>query len=402
MIAPPRAARIGWVALAIAACVNIAAGVVIALRDPGRAADLWTMYEWCRGWLIDRQSLYTLVDASTDYPPNAIVLLSPVALVPPRWLVPLWAAAAVVLTPVLPWLVLRAASGRRPAAQTLVVPLLLVLCWAAPRTLLQFSLLSLTLAAAALLVADTRPWLAGAALGVGLFKPHLTGPIALWMVVTGRVRQVMVAAALVAAGWAAYDARIAENPLTTAAGWWRAIGSQYAGAEGLVGHTSVRAWTQIAVADPPTADALWIAVAMVLLAATAALAWRDRARRLDAGGMALPAMFCLWSLLVTYHNGNNAILAVPAFAFLWFRPDHPSPLARWTPIAVLQAALVFDVPVRLHDVAAPAWIRIAIEHFDRIILLMTLALIAAIWWRVTTRSAGQHAAEAGVVHRADT
>ena len=141
---------------AVAAVVNLAAGVALALRDPRRASDLWTMADWCRAWLIDGASLYSAADAATDYPPNAIVLLSPLALVPPRWLVPLWTAGAVALAPVLPWLVLRCASRRRrPLA--LAVPALLYLCWAAPRTLLQFSVLSLTLAFAAILLVDSSP-----------------------------------------------------------------------------------------------------------------------------------------------------------------------------------------------------------------------------------------------------
>ena len=76
------AARGALVLLAAAACVNLGAGVVLALRDPRRASDLWTMYDWCRAWLIDGRSLYIGPEASADSPPNAIVLLSPLALVP--------------------------------------------------------------------------------------------------------------------------------------------------------------------------------------------------------------------------------------------------------------------------------------------------------------------------------
>src|SRR5258705_6028698 len=141
-----RAAHWGVIGLAAAACVNLAAGATIALRDPARASDLRMMYGWCRAWLIDGQSLYAGPEAVVDYPPNAIVLLSPLALVPARWLVPLWTAGALALAPVLPWLVLRCAARRGQPALAAAVSALLYLCWAAPRTLLQFSLASLTLA----------------------------------------------------------------------------------------------------------------------------------------------------------------------------------------------------------------------------------------------------------------
>ena len=383
-----RAAQLGCVLLAVAACVNLAAGMTISLADPGRASDLRTMYDWCRAWLIGGQSLYSGPDASADYPPNAIVVLSPLALVPQRWLVPLWTAGAVALTPVLPWLVMRGAARGDRGALALAVPSLLFLCWAAPRTLLQFTLLSMTLACAALGLADTRWIAAGVALGLALCKPHIAGPIALWMLVTGRVRALLTAAGLVLVLWSVYDARIGESPLTTFAGYWSVLGSQYAGPNGLVGHTSIRAWAQMATTDATTADALWIALAGLLLIGVYRLAGRDRSRALDEGGLAVPALFCLWSLLVTYHNGNNLILMLPAFAFLWFHGEPRTPW-RWIPIVILQAALAFDVPVRLAGAAhGPGWGRVAIEEFDRAVVLMTLAYVSALWYRLTgTRDA---------------
>lgn len=382
MITGSRAARFGLVLLAVAACVNLAAGAAIALRDPGRASDLRVMYDWCRSWLLDGQSLYVGPDASADYPPNAIVMLAPLALVPRAWLVPLWTAGALALTPWLPYLVLRVASRRDRAA--LAVPMLLFLCWAATRTLLQFSLLSMTLSCVALLIVDAR-WLAGGvALGLALFKPHLAGPIALWMLVTGRLRPLIAAAAVVLGGWAVYDARIGESPLATAAGYWHVLRSEYAGPDGLVGNTSIRGWTRIVAPDTATADALWVALSALLLIGVCWLARRDRMRPLDAGGLAVPSLFCLWSLLVIYHNGNNMILMLPAFAFLWFHDDRrPSPW-RWIPIVVLQALLVFDVPVRLRAAAPDAgWGRIAIAHFDRVAVLATFAYVSAVWYRLT-------------------
>lgn len=375
-----RAAQFGIALLAVAACVNLAASVTISLGDARRASDLWTVYGWCRAWLIDGQSLYAGSDASADYPPNAIVLLSPLALVPQRWLVPLWTAVAVALTPVLPWLVMRSASRR--GRVELAVPVLLFLCWAAPRTVLQFSLLSMLLAWSALLIADTR-WIAsGVALGLALFKPHVAGPIALWMIVTGRFRHLAIAAGVVLAGWAIYDARIGESPLNTAAGYGRALDSQYGGPNGLVGNTSIRGLTRLAM-DPASADALWIVLAALLLIAVCWLAMRDRSCALNEGGLAVPAMFCLWSLLVTYHNGNNLILMLPAFAFLWFHGDRRS-VWHWIPLAVLQAALSFDVPIRLSHVAPRlGWGRLAIEHFDRVLVLVTLAYVCALWYRLT-------------------
>jgi hypothetical protein len=377
--------RAGRALLAVAACINVAAGVTLALRDPRRASDLWTMYDWCRAWLVGGHSLYAGADAATDYPPHAIVLLSPLALVPQRWLVPLWTLGAVALTPILPRLVVRCASPGDRGPLALTAPALLYLCWAAPRTLLQFTLLSMTLACVALLIADAYRLAAGVALGLALFKPHIAGPFALWMLVTARFRPLVTAAAVVVLGGAVYDARIGEGPMTTAAGWWNVIRSTYAGSGGLVGHTGIRAWAQTATDDPVMADALWIAACALLLIVLCGIAMRDRSRALDDGGLAVPAMFCLWSLLAVYHNGNNMILMLPAFAFLWFRDDRQGSARRWIPIVVLEAALAFDVPVRLNGVASSlGWARIAIEQFDRVVVLATLAWVSVVWCRLTT------------------
>ena len=363
--------------------INIAAGVTLAACDPRRASDLWTMVDWGRAWLVGGESLYG-ANASTDYPPNAIVTLSPLAMVPHRFVLPLWILVALTLTPVLPWVVVRSASSWRARSLENTIPILLYLCWAAPRTLLQFSLLSMALAWAAVLIVNARPSMGGVALGVALFKPHLAGPVALWMLVAGRIRPLIVAAGVVCVGVAVYDLRIGENPVTTAVGWWQALESLYAGRDALVGHTSLRSWLAGAIPNSAAVDAAWIASSLGLLIALSAVARRDPSRALDAGGMAIPAMFSLWSLLSIYHNGNNMILMLPAFAFLWFRQQRGKSFGRWFSLAVLQATLMFDVPVRLSGFASRVgWARLAVEGFDRVVVLATLVLMVDEWWGET-------------------
>jgi hypothetical protein len=95
---------------------------------------------------------------------------------------------------------MRCAAPAQRGLLALTVPTLFYLCWAAPRTLLQFSLLSMTLACAATLIVDSRWLLSGALLGLALFKPHIAGPFALWMLVTGRIRSFVFAGTVVALG----------------------------------------------------------------------------------------------------------------------------------------------------------------------------------------------------------
>ena len=369
--------------LVSAASVNLAAGAVIARRDPARAGDLWTIYDWCRAWLSGAR-LYTMAEAATDYPPNAIVLLSPLAQVPRAWLVPLWTAGSLILAPVLAWCVIRcAARGDRGA---LAVPVLLFLCWTSARTLLQFSALSMTLAFASLLIVDSHQLASGLLLGLALFKPHIAGPIALWAALTGRLRVLLMAFVVAAAGWAVYDAHIGEWPQTTFGGYWHVLGEQYAGREGLTGMTSIRAWTHAAAGTTAAADAWWIGLSVLLLIGIAGLAWRDRRRALDEGGLALPALLCLWSLLTVYHHINNLILMLPAFAFLWYRDDRGARPIRWLPLVLMQAVLMVDVPTRLAWLAPhDGWLSSVIGDVDRLVVVSVFLCVAAAWYQLTRR-----------------
>lgn len=387
----PRFARAAFVLLALAACVNLAAGATLALRDPSRAADLLTLYEWCRAWLIDGVPLYTVPAAVTDYPPNAIVLLSPLALVPRAWIVPLWTTVGLALAPMLGYIVVRCVS--RGDRADVAVPVLLFLCWASTRTVLQFSVLSLTLAFAAARLADSHRVTSGVALGLALFKPHIAGPVAVWMIVTRRTRAAMVAAAVVVAGWAVFDARVGESPVATLRGYWHVLGEQYGGTDGLIGHTSLRAWTRSLAFDPVAADMWWIAASASLLIVIGWLAARDARRPLECGGIAALSLFCLWSLLAVYHNTNNLILMWPVFVFVWFFGEGATPVRRWAPVVALQAALMYDVPTRLGPRVSPeTWMGVAVRDFDRIVVLAGVACATVLWHRVRrTRDAARAA-----------
>ncbi|MBW8867839.1 MAG: DUF2029 domain-containing protein [Acidobacteria bacterium] len=381
----PRAVRVATVAIAIAACVNMAIAVVLAIRDPARASDLSLMYEWCRGWIVGAERRYTVLHDAADYPPYALVFLSPLGLLPRALIVPVWTALGVVLAAVLPYLAVRCAMPRSRAA---VLPALLFWCWTSARTLLQFTALSLTLALLSALTADTRPILSGIALGAALFKPHIAGPFALWMLVTRRFRVLAVAGGVVVAGFLVYAARVGDAPIDTLRGYWPWMVEVYSGEHALTGRTSIRGLIATVTASPATVDALWVAAALGLLGAAALLAMRDPMRPLHAGGLAIPALFCLWSLAAIYHNVNNLILMLPAFVFLWFADTGARPAHRWFQIACLQAVLMLDIPTRLTGVVPPRTLAaFLVDHFDRLLVLACFVDVAVLWVTVARRSA---------------
>ena len=376
-----RAARLGIVLTAIAACVNIAIGVALAWRDPARASDLWTMYDWTRGWIAANLHHYTGGHDAVDNPPNAIVVLSPLGLLPQRLVLPVWIVLGVALAVAVPYLAIRCAL---PRGRLMALPLLLVCCWTSTRTLLQFTTLSLALAFASALIADSR-WLAsGVLLGLALFKPHVAGPFALWALVSGRLRTVAVAMAIAVGGIGIYAVHAGENPIDTIRGYPRSLAVLYTGEDALTGRTSVREPIAAAIRDPRAADAVWIAAAIGLLGCATWLARRDPHRPLDDGGIAIPALFCLCSLAAIYHNVNNLILMLPAFLFLWFVNGEQAGSRRWLQIACLQAVLMLDVPTRLAGVVWRGAVAVLlVEHFDRLLVLACFADVAVAWSRMT-------------------
>jgi len=337
------------------------------------------MYDWCRGWILGAERRYTILHDPVDYPPYALVFLSPLGLLPRRLIVPAWTAVGLVLAAVLPFLAVRCATARARAA---VLPALLFWCWTSTRTLLQFTALSLTLSLVSALTADTRPVLSGVALGVALFKPHIAGPFALWALVTGRLRVLGVAAGVVVTGLLVYAARIGDNPIDTARGYWPWLVEVYSGEHALTGRTSIRGLVA-AGAIPAAVDALWIVAALGLLAVAVWLALRDPTRPLHDGGLAVPALFCLWSLAAIYHNINNLLLMLPTFAFLWFAETGARRPHRWFQIACLQVVLMLYIPTRLSGAVPSATLAgFLVDHFDRLLVLACVVDVAVLWARI--------------------
>ena len=362
----------------------MAIAVALAIRDPSRASDLSLMYDWCRGWIIGAERRYTILHDPVDYPPYALVFLSPLGLLPRRLIVPVWTAVGLVLAATLPFLAIRCATTRARAA---VWPALLFWCWTSTRTLLQFTALSLTLSLLSALTVDTRPVLSGIALGVALFKPHIAGPFALWALVTRRFRVLAVAAGVVVAGLLAYAAHVGDNPIDTLHGYWPWLVEVYSGEHALAGRTSIRGLLAAGTATPAAVDALWIVAAIGLLAIAMWLALRDPMRPLHEGGLAVPALLCLWSLAAIYHNINNLLLMLPAFAFLWFADTGGRRPHRWLQIACLQAVLMLDIPTRLSGIVpAGTLAAFLVEHFDRLLVLACFVDIAVLWVRAAPRS----------------
>ena len=385
--------------VAAGALANLVLALVL-LRDPARAADLQIVYDWCSRWLRLGEDLYATLSSSTDYPPNAIATLSPLSLIPQSLLVPVWASITLALTFVFAFLVVRV-TDPRATRDTAALPVLLFLCWGGVRMLLQFTRLTITLAYAAIRSADTAPVASGILLGLALAKPQIAGPIALWMLVTKRWRPLAVASVVVVLCAAVYMICAGASPAAVATGYLNILRDLYADPTALVGRTSIRRWAYVFAGDSVTADLMWAVAAAILLAIPCRAAIAQTRVGDQRAAAAVPALFCLWSLLVWFHLGNNFVLMFPAFAFLLLVDDPETRGERMFVAAAMQLPLMLDVPVHLLGyVPRLGPFGFLVVDADRFVAIGAFFYLANLAARLNTRGLDVNATQ--VVHSGDS
>jgi hypothetical protein len=350
-----------------------ALAIITAWRssDEAWSRDFWTVYGWCQQWLLAGADPYH--GDAPDYPPNALVTFAALAILPREWAAPVWATVTIAATLLLPVVLLSRIDHR------LVLLSGLFLCWAPVQTVLQFSQVSLLLACS-VLVPGMHWAVQGVLLGLAVSKPHVAGPLLLWVACRRRFGVVTVAALTVAFAYAIYCVRAEASLTRPFSAWVTSLGTHYLGVESISGYTSLRPWVQLLIADVATADAAWIGMSLLGILAACALAAIDR-----TGTLALPGLLCLMSLLAVYHNLNNLILMLPAFAFLLFANDgRTQALRRWT-VAAVQVVLMLNAPARLGS-EAHGVVALVVAQSARLVVLLTVAVVLWTWWRQQLQS----------------
>jgi hypothetical protein len=415
----------GWTLMAV---LNLAAGVVMS-SVPERQNDLKTIERWGRAWLVNGSNVYRLDEEQVDYPPHAIVVLSPLGLLPETVSVPIWASLNLALSVLAVYLAVRTArpkapltaialgarssdaerapSRRAPRAAIFeiisvfsrrsrptrsvfgypdtLLAMAMFLCWGGFRTLLQFSLLTLTLGLAAIVLADRRPARSGICLGLSLMKPQIAIPFVLWAVFTRRLRVLIVAATVVVGGFLVYCLRAWVSPVAVVVRYTEILGTSYWDpTTDLVGLAQARPLVALVMSRPGSVNAVVTALALVLLAGICALGYlegRDRPTLMFSA----PALAGVWSLMTFYHLTYGFILLLPVATLLLWVDDPGSQVLRARIFWVLQAGLMFDVPglwrrfgVPLH---LPSSVDAVLLHADRVLIAVLFAAVTVLSFR---------------------
>jgi len=373
-----------WLALGT---VNVLAGVVIALR-PTQSFDVDIVTAWCRDWLINGVNPYPGVEFRTNYPPYALVALSPLALLPHGLLKGTWAILSGGLGVAAGWLGLQTAKSARRGVSAIRLSIGCFLAWESLRIGLglgQFTLLALASGLAAVVYRGTIG--RGILLGLAMIKPQVGAAFLLWAILEGASASLLVAGASLVAGTLLFAARLAESPLQVVTLYAKVLGRELSGSDFRQGTLELRPLIRDLIGQPAVADTVHVAVvagALILLIAVS--------RRMSLAGrtLFLLPLTCLWTLMSVYHATYDLVLLWPAAVAtaVWLDDPRPQPIALAT-LAAVEGALLIDIPglwwklngrppVILHESA----VGIAIHHFDRLLVLgifVALVTVALRW-----------------------
>lgn len=331
------------------ATLNLSAGLVIT-SWPERQADLDTISEWGRQWLVAGINLYA-TEEMPNYPPHAVVALSPLGILSHAWAVRVWTILNFGLAVSAPHLAVRIVRPGVPWP-TIALPILMLLCWGGLRTLLQFSLVTLVFGLLAMRLADRRPVWSGLCLGLALMKPHMGAPFILWAVFTRRLRVSAIGVTVVIAGLLIFCLRVKADPIAVVQNYAGILHAFYAADEGqLVGLAQLRPLIALAIPDTDVVDAVNITIAIGLLTSICVLGFAEGKQR-DSLIVSAPPLVGVWSLLTFYHLTYGFILLMPVATLLIFANEPATRTFRRAVFWPMQIALMVDIPGMWPRVAA--------------------------------------------------
>lgn len=293
---------IAGAALLMLAAANVGFGLLFR-RTAESTGDFEVVLVWCRAWL-DGADVYAPSLPSVDYPPNALVLLAPLALLALPHAIALWSWLHVALSAAIAVL---SAGFVRSRAHALLFGAA-VLAMPPFRIPLQFSVLSFAAALAGFAGADRYPRLAGVSIGLSLIKPQIGGPALLWALAARRWQTAGYALATPAVLCAAYIARAMRPPVTVVSEWLQALVRTQNRADLPAGETSLQPLLAFTGLAPVTLQA----TVALLLAAGLLVIRRRRDRDFDLRFLAAASLL---SLLAFRHLSYDLLLAIPALAF---------------------------------------------------------------------------------------
>ena len=343
-------------------------------------SDLENMMRWGHAWLVEGRNVYEIDGWAVAYPPNGVVALSPLGLLPLGIAHPIWMLLNIVMAIAAPYC---AARFFRPhdSLRVIALPVLMFLCWGGVRTLTQFSLITLVLSMAAMMLADRNRVMSGVCLGLALMKPQVAVPVFLWSVFTRRWTLVLTAVLVAGALFAVFCVRADADPMRVVARYVEILAAYHTGDAILAGISEFRPLIYQLVTDVSTVDAIASSIALGLLAGICATGFQEGAVRKRVLYAAPPLVAC-WSLMTFYHLTYGFVTLLPVMMLLALNDTRRSTL-RQALFWILQLGMMFDIPglSRRAGLAETGLYVNVLAHADRALMVVLFAGLVALAWR---------------------
>jgi hypothetical protein len=374
---PSRRLLMGWGALAL---LNLAAGVVVS-SQAFRLDNLTAMMRWGHRWLVESTNVYEPGRWGTvDYPPNAVVLMSPLGLLPLGAAHPIWLLMNLAMTVLAPYCAARFFRPHDPF-RVIALPILMFLCWGGARTLTQFTLVALTCSMAAMAVSVRRPMAGGAWLGLAMMKPQVAIPVFLWSVFTRRWSVVLTSLAVIGGLVAVFCLRAGAHPFWVAFRYVEILAVHHTGEGTLAGISELRPLIRQLVTDISDVDAIAISIALGLIAGICVAGFQEGAVRKRVLYAAPPLVAC-WSLMTFYNHTYGFVILLPVMMLLALN-DAPRSRLRLALFWVLQLGMMFDIPSLSRRAGLSETVLFAnvLAHADRALMVTLFVGLVALAWR---------------------
>lgn len=344
------------------ACASLAFGVWRSVQ-PDALVDFHRVVEWTRV-LFGGASPYTLVH-ETDYPPWALVTLSPLLLVPASLQAPIWIALNLLLAVVVARTLVHTIDRPRDIQLLLLGVVLAASCF---RVLGQFSLLSFAFA----IVGARQPSvvIGGLLLGLGLMKPQVGGAIWLAHALMGDWRRVVIAAAVPVGLTLVAAASGGVGLIQLLSDSAHVLEAVHGGVERFTGHTELEGWLAPWWPAVTTVSAAAV-IGMVLITPAVAAAWRRWGGWTTTRQLELYALCGVVSLLATRHLSYDFLLLLPVLVAWGAPPWRPA----WIATAVLIVGQFPGWWRRVFEpMGWPEWFGFVVE-FDRLLCVWLFGLL---------------------------
>lgn len=371
----------------VLALLNLSAGVVVSSQGR-RLYDLESMMRWGRYWLVEGVNVYEPgLWGSVDYPPNAIVLLSPLGLLSLEIAHPIWLLLNLGMAVLAPYFAARFMRPHDPF-RVIMLPILFFLCWGGVRTVTQFTLIALMCSMVAMVVAARRPIAGGIWLGLAMLKPQVAVPVFLWSVFTRRWTVTLASLAVVAGLVAVFCLRSDAPPVSVATRYAGTLAVHHTGDAILTGISELRPLIRQVAGDRSDVDAIVVSIALGLIAGICVAGFQEGASRKRVLYTAPPLVAC-WSLMTFYHLTYGFVILLPVLMLLALNDARRSTL-RMSIFWLLQLGMMFDIPglSRRAGLAGTPLFANVLSHADRALMIVLFVGLVALAWREAPETTG--------------